>query len=124
MALIERAAYLASVGLAQERGAFPLFDAKAYGAQGHASRLDPDIRDAISENGIRNGLLTSIAPTGTISLLAGNVSSGIEPIFSIRYERKILQADGNTPDREGHGLCRFAVVGDAWRRRALCPRLS
>ncbi|WP_373504159.1 adenosylcobalamin-dependent ribonucleoside-diphosphate reductase [Aestuariivirga sp.] len=94
MALIERAAYLASVGLAQERGAFPLFDAKAYGVQGHASRLDPDVRDAILENGIRNGLLTSIAPTGTISLLAGNVSSGVEPIFSLRYERKLLQADG------------------------------
>ncbi len=95
MAAIERAAYLASAGLARERGAFPLFDAGAYGAGGHAARLDPDIRAAIGAHGIRNGLLTSIAPTGTISLLAGNVSSGIEPIFSIRYERKVLQPDGS-----------------------------
>ncbi len=94
MAAIERASYLSSVNLSKERGAFPLFDAKFYGTGGHAAKLDPDIREAITKHGIRNGLLTSIAPTGTISLLAGNVSSGIEPIFSIRYERKVLQADG------------------------------
>jgi ribonucleoside-diphosphate reductase alpha chain len=94
MSAIERASYLASVGLVRERGAFPLFDAEAYGRSGHATKLDPDIREAIRTHGIRNGLLTSIAPTGTISLLAGNVSSGIEPIFSIRYERKVLQPDG------------------------------
>ncbi len=96
MGLIERAAYLASIDLARERGAFPLFDAKSFGAAGHVAGLAPSIRSAIAESGIRNGLLTSIAPTGTISLLAGNVSSGIEPIFSIRYQRKILQPDGNS----------------------------
>ena len=96
MQAMERAAYLASVELARERGAFPLFDAAAYLSSGHVSGLSPDIREAIQQHGIRNGLLTSIAPTGTISLLAGNVSSGIEPIFSIRYERKVLQRDGSS----------------------------
>jgi ribonucleoside-diphosphate reductase alpha chain len=94
MSIVEKAAYRSSIDLAKERGAFPLFDAKAFGAAGHASRLDPETRSAIMQHGIRNGLLTSIAPTGTISLLAGNVSSGVEPIFSLRYERKVLQADG------------------------------
>ena len=96
MQAIERAAYLASVELARERGAFPLFDVAAFLSSGHVSGLSPDLREAIQQHGIRNGLLTSIAPTGTISLLAGNVSSGIEPIFSIRYERKVLQRDGSS----------------------------
>jgi ribonucleoside-diphosphate reductase alpha chain len=96
MGLIERAAYQASIGLARERGPFPLFDAERFGRTGHAARLEPDLRSAIALNGIRNGLLTSIAPTGTISLLAGNVSSGIEPIYSIQYARRILQSDGSS----------------------------
>ena len=95
MAVIEQAAYRGSIALARERDAFPLFDPLAYGHSGHASRLDDAIKNAISKHGIRNGLLTSIAPTGTISLLAGNVSSGIEPIFNTHYERKILLADGS-----------------------------
>jgi ribonucleoside-diphosphate reductase alpha chain len=96
MQLIERSSYLASVELAKERGAFPLFDAGAFLGSGHASGLTTEVKDQISLHGIRNGLLTSIAPTGTISLLAGNVSSGIEPIFSVRYERRILQPDGSS----------------------------
>lgn len=94
MAAIEQACYEASIALARERGAFPLFDAAKFIRSGHAARLSADLRDRIFKHGIRNGLLTSIAPTGTISLLAGNVSSGIEPIFNIRYDRKVLQADG------------------------------
>ena len=93
MARIETAAYNASIDLAKQRGAFPLFDKQRFGASGHASRLPKKIRDDIARHGIRNGLLTSIAPTGTISLFAGNISSGIEPIFSIGYDRKILNAD-------------------------------
>ena len=96
MERVETSAYMASTDLARERGAFPLFDANEFGSSGHASGLAPAIRSAIASHGIRNGLLTSIAPTGTISLLAGNISSGVEPIFSIRYERKILQADGSS----------------------------
>jgi ribonucleoside-diphosphate reductase alpha chain len=96
MAVIEKAAYQASIGLARERKPFPLFDAERFGRTGHASRLDDALRDEISRHGLRNGLLTSIAPTGTISLVAGNVSSGIEPIFNIRYGRKLRQADGDS----------------------------
>jgi ribonucleoside-diphosphate reductase alpha chain len=94
MAEIERLAYLASAGIAREKGPFPLYDRDAYLANGHVSELAPDIKAAIARNGIRNALLTSIAPTGTISLFAGNVSSGIEPVFSIAYERKVLQPNG------------------------------
>ncbi len=95
MAEIEAGAYRASSKLAEERGPFPLFDREAFLANGHAAKLNSEIKDGIRRHGIRNGLLTSIAPTGTISLLAGNVSSGIEPIFSLRYERRILQGDGS-----------------------------
>jgi ribonucleoside-diphosphate reductase alpha chain len=94
MAEIERLAYLASSAIAAEKGAFPLYDKDAYLRSGHVRRLDADIKAAIARNGIRNALLTSSAPTGTISLFAGNVSSGIEPIFSISYERKVLQPNG------------------------------
>ncbi|MEE9387612.1 MAG: adenosylcobalamin-dependent ribonucleoside-diphosphate reductase [Paracoccaceae bacterium] len=92
---LSRAAYLASVDLAQEKGAFPLFDADAFLASGNMANMDADVRAAIAKNGIRNALLTSIAPTGTISLYAGNVSSGIEPVFAYEYSRKVLQKDGS-----------------------------
>jgi ribonucleoside-diphosphate reductase alpha chain len=97
---IARAAYLASVELAKEKGAFPLFDADGYLASGAMQQMDADVRDAIAENGIRNALLTSIAPTGTISLYAGNVSSGIEPVFAYAYTRKVLQKDGSKTEEE------------------------
>ena len=100
MRVIERAAYRASIGLARERGAFPLFDGEAFAMTGHAARLDEELRAEIAQHGVRNGLLTSIAPTGTISLLAGNVSSGIEPIFSLRYGRKVLQRDGTAREEQ------------------------
>jgi len=93
MRCIERAAYLASTHLAKEKGAFPLFDAEPYLKSETASRLDDDVREAIAAHGIRNALLTSIAPTGTISLLAGNVSSGVEPVFSFSYTRHVLMPD-------------------------------
>lgn len=94
MAAIEQAAYRSSMVLAEERGPFPLFDPARFGHTGHAASLPDDLREEIGKRGLRNGLLTSIAPTGTISLIAGNVSSGIEPIFNIRYERRVLQPDG------------------------------
>ncbi len=95
MHTIERAAYLASTQIAAEKGAFPLFDQQAYLNSGHVRDLDDDVRKAIASHGIRNSLLTSIAPTGTISLFAGNVSSGVEPVFSLKYNRKVLQPDGS-----------------------------
>ncbi|HBS48767.1 MAG TPA: adenosylcobalamin-dependent ribonucleoside-diphosphate reductase [Rhodobacteraceae bacterium] len=97
---VARAAYLASVELAREKGAFPLFDAEKYLASGAMQAMDADVRAAIREHGIRNALLTSIAPTGTISLYAGNVSSGIEPVFAYAYTRKVLQKDGSRSEEE------------------------
>ncbi|WP_299286040.1 adenosylcobalamin-dependent ribonucleoside-diphosphate reductase [uncultured Tateyamaria sp.] len=97
---IARAAYLASIDLAREKGAFPLFDAEGYLASGTMQAMDEDVRAAIAEHGIRNALLTSIAPTGTISLYAGNVSSGIEPVFAYAYTRKVLQKDGSRTEEE------------------------
>ncbi|MBF9049103.1 adenosylcobalamin-dependent ribonucleoside-diphosphate reductase [Roseobacter sp. HKCCD9010] len=100
MQQIARAAYLASVDLAKEKGSFPLFDADGFLASGNMRHMDEDVRDAIRQHGIRNALLTSIAPTGTISLYAGNVSSGIEPVFAYSYTRKVLQRDGSRTEEE------------------------
>ncbi|MDP5348523.1 MAG: adenosylcobalamin-dependent ribonucleoside-diphosphate reductase, partial [Paracoccaceae bacterium] len=109
---IARAAYLASVDLAKEKGAFPLFDAEKYLASGNMRMMDEDVRDAIRTHGIRNALLTSIAPTGTISLYAGNVSSGIEPVFAYAYTRKVLQKDGSRTEEE---VVDYAV--QMWREK-------
>jgi ribonucleoside-diphosphate reductase alpha chain len=100
MKTIQRAAYLASTGLAAEKGAFPLYDEQKYLATEAIMGLDEDVRAAISEHGIRNALLTSIAPTGTISLFADNVSSGLEPVFSFKYNRHILMEDGTRREEE------------------------
>nr|MCU0904429.1 adenosylcobalamin-dependent ribonucleoside-diphosphate reductase [Tabrizicola sp.] len=100
MHAIAREAYLASVDLAKEKGAFPLFDAEGFLASGNMAQMDKDVREAIARHGIRNALLTSVAPTGTISLYAGNVSSGIEPVFAYAYTRKVLQKDGSRTEEE------------------------
>ncbi len=97
---IARASYLASVELAKEKGPFPLFDKDGFLNSGNMRNMDEDVRAAIAEHGIRNALLTSIAPTGTISLYAGNVSSGIEPVFAYAYTRKVLQRDGSRTEEE------------------------
>jgi ribonucleoside-diphosphate reductase alpha chain len=100
MKAIERAAYLASTELAAEKGAFPLFDREKFLAGENVQGLDQDVRDAIAKHGMRNGLLTSIAPTGTISIFADNVSSGLEPVFSFSYTRNILLPDGTRQAEE------------------------
>jgi ribonucleoside-diphosphate reductase alpha chain len=100
MRAIQNAAYLASAELAAEKGAFPLFDADRFLQSPNVSALDGDVRAAIRENGIRNGCLTSIAPTGTISLLAGNVSSGVEPVFDFFYRRRVLAKDGSSHEEQ------------------------
>ena len=95
-----RAACLASVELAREKGAFPMFDRGAWLDGEFARTLDEDVRAAVAAHGIRNALLTSIAPTGTISLLADNVSSGIEPVFAFSYTRNVLMPDGSRRSEE------------------------
>jgi ribonucleoside-diphosphate reductase alpha chain len=97
---IQRAAYLASAALAAEKGPFPLFERDKYLAGETVAGLDPEVRDAVAKHGIRNALLTSIAPTGTISLFADNVSSGLEPVFSFRYTRNVLMPDGTRREEE------------------------
>jgi ribonucleoside-diphosphate reductase alpha chain len=94
MAAIRRAAYLASAELAAEKGSFPLFDRDKYLEGESVREVEPEVRDAIERHGIRTALVTSIAPTGTISLFADNVSSGLEPVFSFKYDRHVLMPDG------------------------------
>lgn len=91
--------YRTSIELAKEKGSFPLFDSKKYLQGGFIGSLPKDIRDDIRLYGIRNSHLTSIAPTGTISLTADNVSSGIEPPFLLEYERTIQTFDGPRVER-------------------------
>jgi ribonucleoside-diphosphate reductase alpha chain len=132
MAHVQRAAYLASAELASEKGSFPLFDAERFLARPNVEDLGPDVRAAIGKYGIRNGCLTSIAPTGTISLFAGNVSSGVEPVFDFVYKRRVLEPDGSrrevTVEDYAHAMfhARFgkgAPLGDAFVRAAeLSPR--
>jgi ribonucleoside-diphosphate reductase alpha chain len=110
MQAIANASYRASAMLAKEKGAFPLYDAAAYAKAPMVQRLDAEVQALIAAHGLRNALLTSIAPTGTISLFAGNVSSGIEPIFANSYKRKVLQPDGTRTEEE---VVDYAVK--AWR---------
>jgi ribonucleoside-diphosphate reductase alpha chain len=95
MQALRRHAYAASIALAKEKGPFPLYDRDKYLAGENIASLPNELKDAIARDGIRNALLTSIAPTGTISLLAGNVSSGIEPVFSFDFTRSILMPDNS-----------------------------
>jgi ribonucleoside-diphosphate reductase alpha chain len=100
MELFRDAAYGASVDLAAEKGPFPLFDAQAYLAGETVRALPAGLRDRIARDGIRNALVTSIAPTGTISLFADNVSSGIEPVFSFTHTRHVLMPDGARKEQD------------------------
>jgi ribonucleoside-diphosphate reductase alpha chain len=97
---IQREAYLSSTAHAAEKGPFPLFDRDRYLAGETVMGLDQDVRSAIAKHGIRNALLTSVAPTGTISLFADNVSSGIEPVFSFQHTRNVLMPDGARREEE------------------------
>jgi len=110
MSLICHTAYRASVLLAEEKGSFPYLDQRKFLEGPFIGRLSADIRDGIAKSGIRNSHLIAIAPTGTISLLAGNVSSGLEPIFATSYRRKILDETG---DAEELFLTDYAV--QRWR---------
>ena len=110
MSLICHTAYRASVLLAEEKGSFPCLNRNKYLEGPFINRLPEDVRDGIAKGGIRNSHLIAIAPTGTISLLAGNVSSGLEPVFAASYRRKILNENG---DPEELFLTDYAV--QLWR---------
>lgn len=94
MQTIQNEAYRASARLAAERGPFPMYIESKHLLQPSVRALDADVRAEVERHGLRNGTLTTIAPTGTISMFAGNVSSGIEPIFSTSYLRAITTPDG------------------------------
>ncbi|MBN1240215.1 MAG: adenosylcobalamin-dependent ribonucleoside-diphosphate reductase [Gammaproteobacteria bacterium] len=113
---VRDAAYRQSIALAKEKGAFPLLDKDAHLAGRYVSSLPPDIRDDIARHGIRNSHLLAIAPTGTISLLANNVSSGIEPVFSLTGERRVI---GERGEPETHPTTDFAYA--LWRREPRGP---
>lgn len=106
-------AYATSVSLAIEKGPFPLFDEKLLDSE-YAKTLDPTLRADIRRFGLRNSHLTSIAPTGTISLSADNISSGIEPVFAHRYKRTVITFDGPVDEEvEDYGVREFGVYGKA-----------
>lgn len=116
MRIIDEAAYQASIDLAQEKGPFPAFDADKFLAPGtHASRMPKNLQDAMRIYGMRNAFLTSIAPTGTISLYANNVSSGMEPVFAGSYNRRVLTKDGEETWQvvEGYGLAKYREYFEA-----------
>ncbi|MBF0394776.1 MAG: ribonucleoside-diphosphate reductase, adenosylcobalamin-dependent, partial [Alphaproteobacteria bacterium] len=112
MEALRDAAYGASIELAKERGAFPLFDRDAHLAAPFVQTLPKALRDGIAAHGIRNGVLMTIAPTGTTAIYYDNVSSGLEPTFGWRYFRKVLQPDGSRKE--------YAVVDAGFA--AFCAR--
>lgn len=105
--LLRDAAYSASVTLAGERGTFPAFDPDEYLRSAFAQRLPEELRSRIFIHGIRNSHLLAIAPTGTVSLLANNISSGIEPVFDFHVRRRLRAADGGAED--------YPLTDYAWR---------
>ena len=109
--------YLASAHIAKVKGSFPMFDKDKYLQGQFIKTLRPDVQDAIAKYGIRNSHLTSIAPTGTISLCADNVSSGIEPVFAYSFDRTVVEFSGPRVETvEDYGARVFGVRGKACSR--------
>lgn len=110
--IINRECYRASALLAKEKGAFPLYNEREYLKGKFIKSLDSETRDLIKKYGIRNSHLTSIAPTGTISFCADNISSGIEPIIAYTQKRRVIMPEGpivvEVPD---HGVAYLGVRG-------------
>ena len=118
MRTICHAAYRESIAIAQEKGCFPDFERERYLAGPFIDGLPADIRDGIARNGIRNSHMLAIAPTGTISLLAGNVSSGIEPVLAPEYRRTVLKAEASRAlpaERLRSAALARAVRPERWR---------
>lgn len=112
LSVIRDAAYGASIELAREKGSFPLFERQAFLDGEYARSLPPEIRDGIARHGLRNSHLIAIAPAGSISVLAGNVSSGIEPVYAARMHRRMLDDKGKFVE---HDAMSFAY--QLWRNR-------
>jgi len=106
MQAICHTAYRTSVGLAEEKGPFPFFEREKFLQGKFIQTLPDDIQDGIARFGLRNSHLTAIAPTGTISLLANNVSSGLEPVYEFNYLRRVLELDGSYTE---HKLTDYAL---------------
>lgn len=100
METVCHSAYRASIDLARHKGVFPYLDKEKYLEGPFIRSLPTDIQGAIADIGLRNSHVTAIAPTGTISLLANNVSSGVEPVFNFQYKRRIHEADGSFAQHE------------------------
>ncbi len=100
MRTIRDTAYYASINLAKERGSFPLFNRDEYMQGKFIQTLPDNLQKEISIHGIRNGVLLTIAPTGTTSIYYGNISSGLEPTFAWKYQRKMRQSDGSFKEFE------------------------
>lgn len=111
MKIIAHTAYETSIDLAREKGPFPCFQRDAFLSRPFIQHLPAKIRDGIAKYGIRNSHLLAIAPTGTISLLANNVSSGIEPVFDYTYHRRVFDKDGSTKEFDLEDYAWFV-----WRR--------
>lgn len=112
METIRNAAYTESIQLAKERGSFPAYNRTAYLARPFIKALPPHIRSDLADHGIRNGVLLTIAPTGTTSIYYDNVSSGLEPTFSWSYERRVRTEgeDYKTYQVEDYGFRHFKEV--------------
>lgn len=111
MRTICHTAYRASIALSREKGSFPFFQREKYLESEFIRGLPDDILHDIRRFGIRNSHLAAIAPTGTISLLANNVSSGLEPVYDFHYSRRVLEIDGRYSE---YPLVDYAL--DLWRR--------
>lgn len=111
LACLANAAYVASAELAKEKGPFPAYNPQYLDSE-YLKVLDPWTISQIERWGVRNSHLTSIAPTGTISLTADNVSSGIEPPFRLTYDRTIQEFDGfRTETVEDYAYRVYGVAG-------------
>ena len=113
MQTICHSAYRASVDIARAKGPFPFLNKEKYLAGEFVRSLPAAIRDGIAQHGIRNSHLTAIAPTGTISLLANNVSSGLEPVFDSAFARRVLEFDGSYSE---YAVVDYAVA--LWRNNS------
>ncbi len=115
MQRICHAAYAASIDLAREKGPFPYFDRGRYLNGPFIRQLPAELRQGIADHGIRNSHLTAIAPTGTISLLANNISSGLEPVYDFCHSRRMIDTEGRFVTHE--------LRDEAFRRyRKLVPQ--